>query len=1080
MELKTVNSTGKWSDVAASLNENFSKTNIEVEKLKNSTTRFKGYYTSYSLLVTAWPSPYVGDYAWVGSEYPGVVYKCVTVGTWTSTTDVPSEQEVTLDNYALKTNLNTASNQIANIANPDWIVQEPVTTSTVQPAHTANYAYPVAEAGTIFGLSAVLGDWIFDDGTNFVVKRSNDKIVQIDSNNISQFASWLASYDSNYNAGGFAYVDDDIPTATLNLAYMAAENGTIFGVDDVVKGQLLIGNGSIFTKESISQKVNQTDLHTSNIEKITRVPGKNLLNPNDADIVSGHYLNSSGGLVMLAGWSVTGYIKITNGQTLKASSGTGGGYVLLYNANFEKVSGGGTGTTTVTGTSESYYCRWSFNKTDLSTVQVEIGSTATTFEEYIDYKPIIDLKKETALSFEGKIAKQIGKNLFNNTASDIVTGYYLNSSGIELDNASYFISGYIPVQNGQEYTASNFELAVAYLALYDLDKNKLSTLQTTTFTPVAHGYVRISGTLSKLNSAQLEAGTVSTAYESYTEYTPLSDFSADTLASLSKRITKKIGKNLLNIDDADYVEGYYLNGSGVVTANTSFSISGYIDVTDIESIAINYALTGGYVHFYDSAKTRLSGTGSGTVFSKPSGAIYFRASVLHAVENKQIEAGTVSTYYEPYTEYTQLGDVRKQCYDELPYPVLPSTLYFVKNIESSMYFENIFKRNLGDAVALYSNKGTSYNRLIKFLFTTTATSTMTLQTIQALKKGLSASVAYIVKDAALNSGKTVNILAIGDSFTDKKTFYAKIISLLSANGLTVNQIGTCGDASTKTESLSGGTLQNVFLSTDSGVARIVTVSGMTTLPETSYPGTFYTDDNGDQWTLRGGKIDGSGAGYVVVTKFGAVETDFDDFPAAGTLTKVAGQDKEGDDTILYSAVQSGYFNPFINPTSGELDISNYLEFWSFADPDIIILQFTWNDLSTWSYDRVIQLIVDKFVTAVDHIHTNLPSAKIVLSIEPFGSVNGNLDWHGKKATVLRFVELMLSTFEDDSAYNTFTYIAPSYAFVDLVNGYATTNVIPSSAYTDITERSGGDGIHPATAGMEQIGTCIYQIISNII
>jgi hypothetical protein len=70
--------------------------------------------------------------------------------------------------------------QIGKVANPDWVVQNPVTPATVQPAHVLNYAYPVAQAGTIWGLAVVIGDWIVDDGAAFSVKKSNDKMAQIE------------------------------------------------------------------------------------------------------------------------------------------------------------------------------------------------------------------------------------------------------------------------------------------------------------------------------------------------------------------------------------------------------------------------------------------------------------------------------------------------------------------------------------------------------------------------------------------------------------------------------------------------------------------------------------------------------------------------------------------------------------------------------------------------------------------------------------------------------------------------------------------------------------------------------------
>ncbi|MCC8146861.1 MAG: hypothetical protein LIO93_10615 [Bacteroidales bacterium] len=42
MDLNTIPSTGKWSDASAAINENFNKTNIEIEKLKIPLSAIRG------------------------------------------------------------------------------------------------------------------------------------------------------------------------------------------------------------------------------------------------------------------------------------------------------------------------------------------------------------------------------------------------------------------------------------------------------------------------------------------------------------------------------------------------------------------------------------------------------------------------------------------------------------------------------------------------------------------------------------------------------------------------------------------------------------------------------------------------------------------------------------------------------------------------------------------------------------------------------------------------------------------------------------------------------------------------------
>ena len=101
-ELSKIQTNTTWSDAANVINQNNDKINAELTSLKSSTTSFKGYFTDLSSLQSAFPNPKDGQTAWVGSPYPGTVYKAKG-GTWSNTGDVPSEQEVNLNDYYTKT-----------------------------------------------------------------------------------------------------------------------------------------------------------------------------------------------------------------------------------------------------------------------------------------------------------------------------------------------------------------------------------------------------------------------------------------------------------------------------------------------------------------------------------------------------------------------------------------------------------------------------------------------------------------------------------------------------------------------------------------------------------------------------------------------------------------------------------------------------------------------------------------------------------------------------------------------------------------------------------------------------------------
>ena len=99
MELNSINKTGTWSEAADRLNNNFSKTSAEVEKVKQNGIRNKGLFSTLESLEEAVPSPVVGDWAVVGDTIPGPIYRCKTKGTWSATGTTGGGGSVDLNGY---------------------------------------------------------------------------------------------------------------------------------------------------------------------------------------------------------------------------------------------------------------------------------------------------------------------------------------------------------------------------------------------------------------------------------------------------------------------------------------------------------------------------------------------------------------------------------------------------------------------------------------------------------------------------------------------------------------------------------------------------------------------------------------------------------------------------------------------------------------------------------------------------------------------------------------------------------------------------------------------------------------------
>ena len=126
--------------------------------------------------------------------------------------------------------------------------------------------------------------------------------------------------------------------------------------------------------------------------------GKNLFDKDDTDINHGYveskYLKNDGVGVPSNNWNVSPYIEVNENQNITIS-GMGLGTapaVCFYDANKQLV---GTGTAygnndvvTVSTPTDCVYLRFSVNKSNVDTAQLELGNTATTYEPYSNICPI--------------------------------------------------------------------------------------------------------------------------------------------------------------------------------------------------------------------------------------------------------------------------------------------------------------------------------------------------------------------------------------------------------------------------------------------------------------------------------------------------------------------------------------------------------------------------------------------------------------------------------------------------------------------------------------------------------------------
>lgn len=103
MDLKTIGSSTNWNTASESINSNFAKVDIEIEKLKNVTTRDKGYYQTVEALTAAHPTAMVGSRAFVGYVAPYSVYVWDKPSSkWVDTGETITDATLDLGDYYTK------------------------------------------------------------------------------------------------------------------------------------------------------------------------------------------------------------------------------------------------------------------------------------------------------------------------------------------------------------------------------------------------------------------------------------------------------------------------------------------------------------------------------------------------------------------------------------------------------------------------------------------------------------------------------------------------------------------------------------------------------------------------------------------------------------------------------------------------------------------------------------------------------------------------------------------------------------------------------------------------------------------
>ncbi|MCD7785779.1 MAG: hypothetical protein LUH18_09475 [Oscillospiraceae bacterium] len=280
------------------------------------------------------------------------------------------------------------------------------------------------------------------------------------------------------------------------------------------------------TKKEVAE-LEENAFQQAFMEVVSRVDvscSKNLFNYNSKCVIPLHYLTESGGMKSHDSYNVGGYIPVTPGKSYYFTASSGGAYCCIYDAFF-RVIGTFKGKEEVEIPEDGCYVRLSCPVSGTTAMFVKSANGTTNYEAFCPPYDLYQTVNANHLSLsnavEEKLDKIKGKNLFNK--ENVTKETYLTGSGDAFPNTAYFITDFIPVEEGQTYYLNGFTVGGAYHCVFASDMSTVvKAFKDLTITiPEGGAFLRLSGWLSNLDVCQVEVGDSFTGYEAYTEYLPL-------------------------------------------------------------------------------------------------------------------------------------------------------------------------------------------------------------------------------------------------------------------------------------------------------------------------------------------------------------------------------------------------------------------------------------------------------------------------------------------------------------------------------------------------------------------------------
>lgn len=234
-----------------------------------------------------------------------------------------------------------------------------------------------------------------------------------------------------------------------------------------------------------------------------------------------------------------------------------------------------------------------------------------------------------------------GKNLFDKNRAE--TGKIVSiGDGAIFNNASYYVSDYIPVKPSTDYAFSE----LSDIVWFDSGKNYLSgsSFKQSLKSPVNANYMRVSGFLSLIDKTQVETGVSPSGYEPYAMKIDDKYIKKNKVSLLDTSFARP-EKNLFDMTVASREKSLSIN-DGRSIYHVSYFTSDFIEVEGDRMFAFSNISD---VAWYDKDYIFINGKHRPSAESSPLNAKIMRVSgLLSEIGIVQVEHGGESTHYSPY------------------------------------------------------------------------------------------------------------------------------------------------------------------------------------------------------------------------------------------------------------------------------------------------------------------------------------------------------------------------------------------------------------------------------------------------